>query len=430
MMLFLFPNATKAQDIKLKIPKSSIDNMLSAFIKAKYFSYGTTDLGAFVQYYSLKPYSATINIQPGNIFSLTIVSNFTANINLTIFDFDYVINNISATLSGVIQLDDYEGGYKIIFIPNSITSSGGGIFSSVINVASSGLIDQLPELSVNINQPLLPVICGQYFTSPTPTLSTNANGIELSLTLKEGPRYITVFNDVDQNANIGFIENEEGANNFISYQSPKTFEWTTGTVKKIQTPIDMLDASNGKNKYRGWFKGKNYNPESEIASRRIQLTVGALDETYKAKFEKAQRVQISNLLEGNSTGGTVTYESISATALDFYDFYNDLQNHPINSSVPNGTLGRNWFFSGWSDGNTNQSRTIKVNGDLNLKANYKASQLSSDAAAYTNNSQRKIVKTADGWLHQVYQSMGHVFIEHSTNNGTSWFIGNNGQPLV
>ena len=35
----------------------------------------------------------------------------------------------------------------------------------------------------------------------------------------------------------------------------------------------------------------------------------------------------------------------------------------------------------------------------------------------------------DGWLHQVYESAGRVWLEHSTDNGTTWIIGNNGKPL-
>jgi hypothetical protein len=51
------------------------------------------------------------------------------------------------------------------------------------------------------------------------------------------------------------------------------------------------------------------------------------------------------------------------------------------------------------------------------------------STAFSNNSQRKFVRTADGTLHMVYESMGHVWYEMSTDNGTTWTIANNNKPL-
>jgi len=91
----------------------------------------------------------------------------------------------------------------------------------------------------------------------------------------------------------------------------------------------------------------------------------------------------------------------------------------------------NWFGTNCDIPNKFSLETpiIFTRPDAVVTANYKASRLSNDAAAYTNNSQRKIVRTKDGWLHQVYSSMNRVWIEHSSNGGTTWFLGNNGQPL-
>ena len=63
------------------------------------------------------------------------------------------------------------------------------------------------------------------------------------------------------------------------------------------------------------------------------------------------------------------------------------------------------------------------------QANLKGTQLSDDAGAFLNNSQRKFVRTDNGDLHMVYESMGKAFYEISTDNGSSWQIANNGQPL-
>src|SRR5690606_27769437 len=139
------------------------------------------------------------------------------------------------------------------------------------------------------------------------------------------------------------IQDEEGTNNYVSYPSPKTFEWNTGTTQKLQTPSALLDASNGKNKYRNWFKGEETNAINEIAPRRIQIAIGSDDDVYKAKFELAKRVQLSNVLEDQFNGGTVTYESITNSNIDEYDYFHSTQTHPINTAVPNGTVSHNWI---------------------------------------------------------------------------------------
>ena len=78
-----------AQDVKLRIPKTSINKTAEAFITAKYLSYGSVDDGNFIEYYSLKPQSATISLQQGNVFTITLNVDFNANFNYSIFDFGY-----------------------------------------------------------------------------------------------------------------------------------------------------------------------------------------------------------------------------------------------------------------------------------------------------------------------------------------------------
>ena len=96
------------------------------------------------------------------------------------------------------------------------------------------------------------------------------------------------------------------------------------------------------------------------------------------------------------------------------------------------TVGSNTYcFLNWSDGVSQNTRTINSSTSP-LTANYKGIHLSNTSSTFTNNSQRKIVRTKDGWYHQVYESsingVSHVWLEESTN-GTTWFLGNNGQPL-
>lgn len=55
-----------------------------------------------------------------------------------------------------------------------------------------------------------------------------------------------------------------------------------------------------------------------------------------------------------------------------------------------------------------------------VTANYKGSRLSTDQNAVRGWSQRKMARTSDGSLHLVYESMGKVWYEYSTDNGNTW----------
>ncbi|MBX2977494.1 MAG: hypothetical protein KF721_15315, partial [Ignavibacteriaceae bacterium] len=101
---------------------------------------------------------------------------------------------------------------------------------------------------------------------------------------------------------------------------------------------------------------------------------------------------------------------------------------PLQQTINN----RAYKFAGWVDGNVNNPRTIAPQDNATYTALYKYPNHTNQNAAYTNNNQRKIVKqTAVGQttLHNVYESMGLVWYERSTNNGATWQIANNGQPL-
>ncbi len=89
----------------------------------------------------------------------------------------------------------------------------------------------------------------------------------------------------------------------------------------------------------------------------------------------------------------------------------------------------NWAFGGWSDGNIQNPRTIPISLSTSLYANFKEIRYSMDANAFVNNSQRKFVRTPNGFLHQVYTDGGHVWYEASSDNGATWTLMNGGRPL-
>ncbi|MDO8550007.1 MAG: T9SS type A sorting domain-containing protein [Ignavibacteria bacterium] len=91
--------------------------------------------------------------------------------------------------------------------------------------------------------------------------------------------------------------------------------------------------------------------------------------------------------------------------------------------------GRVYNFAAWTDGNGSNPRSITPSNNLTYTAIYKVINKSNNQNAYLSNSQRKVVRTNNGHLHKVYESMGRVWYERSTNNGSTWFIMNGGRPL-
>ncbi|MDP4175037.1 MAG: T9SS type A sorting domain-containing protein [Bacteroidota bacterium] len=87
----------------------------------------------------------------------------------------------------------------------------------------------------------------------------------------------------------------------------------------------------------------------------------------------------------------------------------------------------NSTFVCWSDGSRDLTRTI--NSSANLVAFYKAKTISNTQSAFSNTGQRKFIRTSDGYLHLVYESMNKIWYERSTDGGATWTIQNNGKPL-
>jgi hypothetical protein len=79
-----------------------------------------------------------------------------------------------------------------------------------------------------------------------------------------------------------------------------------------------------------------------------------------------------------------------------------------------------WAFTGWSDGNTANPRTIIPTNHLSLHAVYKLHLGSSSANALAQNTQRKIVRDSGNRYHMVYESRDQIWYAQSTNNGATW----------
>lgn len=161
-----------------------------------------------------------------------------------------------------------------------------------------------------------------------------------------------------------------------------------------------------------------------------------------AFFKPVTSLIVNNYLEGGSGGNyDVTWQNPLPDPItenwQFGTVYNafefnltDQDRYTIEAITPMQSLGTAWYFYKWNDGSTNNIKSnLQITAPTSFTAYYKGIQRSDDSDAYANNSQRKFVRTDDGWLHSVYCSLGRVWYETSSNNGVTWTLANNGQPL-
>ena len=89
-----------------------------------------------------------------------------------------------------------------------------------------------------------------------------------------------------------------------------------------------------------------------------------------------------------------------------------------------------FYFQGWSaspQGSAEfqypqnlQTPVVFKQANATVQANYKGTQLSNNSLAYSKGSQRKFIRITNGNLISVYESMGNIYLERSTDNGASW----------
>ena len=94
----------------------------------------------------------------------------------------------------------------------------------------------------------------------------------------------------------------------------------------------------------------------------------------------------------------------------------------------------NWSATGATVQNSTSLQTpvVFTSSSATVTANVKGLRLSNNSSTFSDNSQRKVVQTADGWQHMVYEEtingVSHVFYENKPPNG-NWQIVKKGNNL-
>jgi len=106
------------------------------------------------------------------------------------------------------------------------------------------------------------------------------------------------------------------------------------------------------------------------------------------------------------------------------------------TGVPTGRSHK-FYFQNWSgtnanfqNANLNESPVVFTLDGATAQANLKGTQLTNTSFTESKSGQRGFLEDhVNGYLHNVYESMGSVWYERSTNNGTTWILMNNGHPI-
>jgi hypothetical protein len=163
-------------------------------------------------------------------------------------------------------------------------------------------------------------------------------------------------------------------------------------------------------KWERWRSG-NPVPDDRGSLNPLNFTTTTDDDDalYKANLRKLYQVTVDYKTEGGTIPNGWNTEIFEQNSGNIW----------ARPNLP----GTNYNFVCWEDNPTAPNpRTITPTDNETYTAIYKATQLSNDQNAYKFNNQRKFIRTPNGTLHSVYQSMNAVWYEISTDNGQTWQI--------
>ena len=124
----------------------------------------------------------------------------------------------------------------------------------------------------------------------------------------------------------------------------------------------------------------------------------------------------------NTYGGVFLDQGLPNWAPPYYSVKVDEE-----QTIPINGVNHKFYFMNWTgtdvqfeDANSNETGVVFGNANASAQAMLKGTQLSDYIYTYSQNGQRKFIRTPDGYLHTFYASMDGVWYERSTNTGQSW----------
>ncbi len=251
---------------------------------------------------------------------------------------------------------------------------------------------------------------GQIITSPSISVSSTANSDVGYTAVFDSTFSVTVENSFPDATNGGQI---------IYNDTTRNSPFTTQILSGNSATIGAFPTQNeGSNTY-------DFNNWSDGLAMSHSITPTS-NKSYQAIFVPQYSLNLTapQYYDAGGSGATYDINGVQENSINLAQG----QSATVQANPPNG-----WAFAGWSNSiYAGNPQTITVNGNTSLFANFKELQHSMYASAFSNNGQRRLVETTSGgetWLTEVYTDGGHVWMEHSSDGGSSWILGNNGKPL-
>lgn len=248
------------------------------------------------------------------------------------------------------------------------------------------------------------------------------------------PQYVNVnikneFKDPSGTTNNGGtvnIDNED-------YEHTENLPGQQVTETYLKNSVHLFEAKEQVYPVGSYYRG--FNPRSEydggwvypdLITRRyesiIQPTVTINNGTYLAKY----RNKYSAYVNGFAPESNSSISNISPSK-QIWQYESDYIFAPPTQTFSSGLTGA---FTYWNDGENLITRLVSLNNNSTYTALYKFSNRSNTSSAYSFNNQTRFLKTPNGHLHNVYESLNTVWYERSTDNGVNWQIMNGGLPLT
>lgn len=196
--------------------------------------------------------------------------------------------------------------------------------------------------------------------------------------------------------------------------SQRRFEAKEQNFQSIERKFNPYVQHNG-----GWFFNDGFENvrigTSEIINTNVSKGLFKAIYLYKTNISLIANTEFNGVVPTGLTIGQI------------FQYEDGLINAP-SSYQPSGS-NINYKFSYWSDNFEGLNpRSINPIENETYTALYKYPH-HSNTGSFANSGQRKVIKCDYGYLHLVYESMGYVWYERSTDNGASWHIMNGGKPI-
>ncbi|HEX7356599.1 MAG TPA: hypothetical protein VF270_02680, partial [Ignavibacteriaceae bacterium] len=312
------------------------------------------------------------------------------------------------------------------FVPNNLDlNNATAIFNS--NSADFTVFDYTDTISYNITSLITSQhLSDKYFIIKAQSYDVYNNSlakISISVDLEFYiPMPITVDNNFTDNTGNG----TNGKVNISDYAEDQTAPFQ---INKIAGDNVLLTAvsnqTNNQNHQMIWHEGsikhsewwKNGAYKGSLQTYTLNVAENDNNSTYQAQLRKNFKIDRVNRTEfdGNPTNTSWIVEQNSG------------QISTTGNGYAPGPIPYNFVY--WTDNLSNATtRNITPTDNQTYTALYKYPH-HSNTGSFSNSGQRKVIKCDYGYLHLVYESMGYVWYERSTDNGLTWHIMNGGKPI-